>query len=424
MLLVLILLSVSHAAGKERTLYNFTDGKDGGHPGGRLIADAAGNLYGTTSGGGRYTCPSLNYDKNCGTVFELIPGTNGQWKEKVLYNFRGGADGAHPFGTLSFDAAGNLFGTTAVGGPGPCTDGKNQIGCGTVFELLNGSRGHWSEKVLYSFRNPNGPFPGNGVVLDTAGNLYGTTPWALSSYGTVFQLKRGTNGPWRYKVLHTFSTKDSSGYGPSELVFDHAGNLYGANESGPYPTGGGTIFKLTLGARGKWKAKALWSFNCAGTDVCGPLGPLIFDKGGNLYGTGSGGNTSNGCGLQICGTVFELMTNGHGQWSEKVLYKFQGMPDASNPNGGLAIDEAGNLYGTSWWGGANCAFDGSSCPGSVFELIPGGNGTWTETVLHSFGLNTDGSDPEAGLLLDAGELYGTCTYGGKYYPGTVYKLTP
>jgi uncharacterized repeat protein (TIGR03803 family) len=178
------------AAAQEQVLYSFqNDGTDGIDPGPGLISDGAGNLYGTTIGGGAY---------NWGTVFELSPAAGGGWTEKVLYNFASVPDGANPYWWLIFDAAGNLYGTTFAGGT---------HNGGAVFELSPAAGGTWTEKVLYSFGNGamDADAPQAGLIFDAAGNLYGTTEYGGTYYyGTVFELSPNGSGGWTEQVLHSF----------------------------------------------------------------------------------------------------------------------------------------------------------------------------------------------------------------------------
>jgi uncharacterized repeat protein (TIGR03803 family) len=288
---------------------------------------------------------------------------------KVLYKFTGGADGKNPDDGLIFDTAGNLYGTTIWGGNVSCNNGS---GCGTAFKLTRNSDGSWTESVLYSFcslKNCNdGSFPVAPLIFDTAGNLYGTT-------------------------------------------------LDGGNVS----CNCGTVFKLTQNSDGGWTETVLHRFNFNDGSV--PLS-LIFDVFGNLYGTTAAGGSSL-CFHGGCGVVFKLTPQSGGRWMERVLYTFTGGVDGEEPVG-LIFDTAGNLYGTTALAGnASCG-----C-GTVFKLTPNSNGTWTENVLHSF-TGRDGAEPNGGLIFDTtGNLYGTTFGGGNDDScnngtgcGTVFKLTP
>jgi uncharacterized repeat protein (TIGR03803 family) len=400
----------------EKVLHSF-DSTDGANPNAGLVFDNSGNLYGTTWDGGNsgYEC------NTCGTVFELTPSADGGWAETVLYKFcslTDCTDGSYPSATLIFDAAGNLYGTTAFGGA---------YGWGTVFELTPKHGGGWTEKVLHSFTGPDGAYPGGGLIFDAAGNLYGTTSnggiyaCGLSECGTVFELTPTASGGWTEQVLHNFSNSpDGAGPGGA-LIFDAAGNLYG-------PTGGGgtygvgTVFELTpTGRVGSWTEKVLYSFSNS-PDGAGPGGALIFDAGGNLYGTtGSGGTYGKG-------SVFELTPTPEEGWTEKVLHSFGNGTDGVAPDAGVIFDTIGNLYGTTQMGGT-CQYQGGAGCGTVFELMPTRGGDWTEMVLYNFCTQTnclDGMNSYAGLIFDAaGNLYGTTMYGGaNFADGTVFELTP
>jgi uncharacterized repeat protein (TIGR03803 family) len=375
----------------EQTLYSFSGYADGGNPLSSLVMDSAGNLYGTTFVGGVY---------GNGEVFELTPNTGGGWTESVLYSFTGGADGANPYlADVIFDRSENLYGTTVGGGA---------HNLGTVFELTPAGSG-WSETVLYSFiGGSDGASPYAGLLFDRAGNLYGTTNGGgANNVGTVFELRHRNDGTWNESVLHTFNATD--GNGPvGGLVFDRAGNLYGTTQGGG-ATGAGVVYELARGSTGTWTQKVLHSFT-GGADGGFPYAErLIFDRAGNLYGTTSGGGTLN------LGAVFRLSSTSAG-WNETVLYSFDGRV-AENPFSGLLIDSKGNLYGTAANG------NGVTTVGAVFKLTPHSSDTWTETNLHLF-TRGDGEFPESALLRDkAGRLYGTTLQGGTGNMGVVFELS-
>ncbi len=385
----------------EKVLHSFGNGTDGYMPSTSLIFDAAGNLYGTTQYGGGANA--------YGTVFELTPAGGGNWTETVLYSFRSGTDGAVPGAGLIFDAAGSLYGTTTAGGPNN----------GTVFELTPTAGEGWTEQVLYRFCSQancaDGQYPYGGLIFDAAGNLYGTTEFGgTNGYGTVFKLTPTAGGGWTETVLHSFGSGTDGASPFVGLIFDAAGNLYGTTTyGGTY--GVGTVFELTPTAGGDWLETVLYSFGINGLSDGGyPWAGLIFDAAGNLYGTTFYGGTYNR------GTVFELTPMSGGGWTETVLHSFNpnNGTDGFNPYAGLIFDAAGNLYGTAYYGGS---YGG----GTVFELTPAAGGGWTETVLRSFGNGTDGFWPYAGLIFDhAGNLYGTTEYGGTHNYGTVFELTP
>jgi uncharacterized repeat protein (TIGR03803 family) len=378
------------AADVEKVLYSFT-GSDGSVPYPALIFDAKGNLYGTTLVGGT---------SGAGTVFELTP-SHGKWTEKVLYSFNG-QDGAEPVASLIFDAKGNLYGTTSGGGAN---------GAGTVFELTS-SQGTWTEKMLYSFNGQDGAEPEGGVIFDAKGNLYGTTTQG-GTYddGTVFELTP-SHGEWTEKVLHSFNPNGRDALFPEAAVIsDSKGNLYGTTYGGG-TYGAGAVFELTPGSKGTWTAKVLHSFNFNGKDGIVSEAPPIFDAKGNLFGTTTAGGTYDE------GTVFEL-TPSNGKWREKVLYSFNHNSGGSVLFAPLTFDAKGNLYSSTFVGGAYSY-------GTVFELMPGTGGKWTEQVLHSFDPSGgDGLLSTAGVVFDKkGNLYGTTYEGGASGNGIVFEISP
>jgi uncharacterized repeat protein (TIGR03803 family) len=387
-LMVGFLASAPSAHGQTFTvLHSFKGGADGVGPNGGVVRDAAGNLYGTTSYGGSF---------NFGTVFKLD--TTG--KETVLYSFTGGTDGAIPLAGVIRDPAGNLYGTTEHGGDLSCNSG---VGCGTVFKVDTTGK----ETVLYSFTPGTDGIgtPFAGVIRDAAGNLYGTTAdGGPFSSGTVFKVD--TTG--KETVLYTFTGGwgGTDGYLPAgALVRDAAGNLYGTTQlGGNYSFG--TVFKVDSAG----KETVLYRFR-GGSNGDQPVGGVIMDKAGDLYGTTQGGGTS------YDGTVFKLNPVGN----KPVLYSFASGVDGSQPDAGVIADVAGNLYGTTAYGGGIACF-GGGC-GTVFKL----DKTGKETVLYSFTGGADGALPVAGLVRDAaGNLYGTADYGGDSVCGcgVVFKIAP
>ena len=234
--LTVMLLSVpgAWAQSKYNTLHRFGD-KDGDSPSFSLIFDQAGNLYGTTKYGG---------DFDWGTVFQLTPHSDGKWTERVLYSFTDGNDGARPLANLIWDQAGNLYGTTTIGGNSTCLGG----GCGVVFQLSPNQDGSWTESVLYAFKGgADGGEPNGGLILDQAGNLYGTTTGrGTSKWGTVLSLAHNQDGSWTEAVLHHFAF-DTGGAVPRRgLTFDQAGALYGTTfYAGDPCCQCGVVFKLS-----------------------------------------------------------------------------------------------------------------------------------------------------------------------------------
>lgn len=405
-------LTQSAQAQTFNVIYNFAGGQDGSQPVAGLTTDEAGNLYGTTTQGGKnfggvvfklvknrsgwtfnplYSFGSGNDDGStptarvvfgpdgalygttsrggagcdlgaCGTVFKVVPAPTAcktalcSWTETVLYRFTGGRDGAYPGnGDLIFDQASNLYGTTTVGGLGfSC-----EFGSGTVFELTP-SRGSWMESLLYSFNGTgDGAEPDAGVILNLSGNLYGTTPLGGSSgSGTVFQLLRSGSG-WTESTLYDFANGNDGVTPSAGLIFDQSGNLYGATTTGG-AGGGGTVFELSpLG--GNWIFALLYSLQGQGYDPPpGPPASLVMDKAGNLYGTTlNDGEYQNG-------SVFKLTPTGGG-WSYTNLHDFTGGGDGANPGGGVTLDANGNVYGTAYKGGSGCVPVGC---GVAWEITP------------------------------------------------------
>jgi uncharacterized repeat protein (TIGR03803 family) len=387
-----ILLSTAvWGTGAETVLYNFcqlSGCADGNLPNGGLVFDAAGNLYGTTVGGG-----------SGGIVFELGPSQNG-WAETVLYNFCSQpncTDGKNPEGSLIFDSLGNLYGTTRFGGT---------YGYGTVFEL-SPSQGGWTETVLYSFCPEGGTCgdyiesPGAGVTMDKAGNLFGTT-----YYDSVFELSPSGGGGWTEAVIFLQGV-----YEPAGVALDASGNLYGVSEDGANPYPGGFVFELSN--PGVWNSTVLFGFpkNEAGKypDGHSPNSTPVFDTAGSLYGT-TEGTAANP--YPIGGTAFKLTPGAKG-WTFKLLHTFNGKADGAVPVGPLVLDSSGNVYGTTNYGGTGVCQGTPSYCGTVFKISPTPTG-YTETVLWSFkGGVADGFHPATGVILDkAGNLYGTTQYGG------------
>jgi uncharacterized repeat protein (TIGR03803 family) len=398
---VVVLLTSAWASDHETVLYSLDFELYGNSFSGSLVMDSAHNLYGATSGGGSGT----NCYLGCGTIVEVSPGPHGAWTETVLHNFNG-PDGIEPFFGLIMDAAGNLYGTTYGGGT---------HNLGTVFELMPNPDGGWTETVLYSFgTGPDGDSPIGGVIMDSTGNLYGTTT-SRGAYGrgTVFELLPSSGGGWTETVLHNFGNGDDGIAPIGSLIMDAAGNLYGATNGGGQ-AGDGTVFQVS--PAGGWTETVLHSFDA--NDGSGPSNGLVMDAAGNLYGTTNQGGNLGGlvCAPFGCGTVFEVSPVAGGGWTETTLYTFNGQPDAGYPLSSLILDAAGNLYGTTYFGG-------NDDYGTAFKLSPG-QGRWTETVLYNFDPGNGGTLPAGGLIMDrAGDLYGETDAGGLNGGGVVYELT-
>jgi len=398
-------ISDARAGDTFKVLHEFGLGNDGWTPESGLVLDNAGNLYGTTTAGGT-GCSS---NPGCGIVFELTPNANGSWTEGILHNFTG-TDGAHPYAAPVFDSRGNLYGTTHG-------DGVNNQG--TVFELSADSSGTWNALLLHSFTGGwDGAYPYGGVSLDSSGRVYGTTSSAgtyndgvtfnvtgqaiggeivlhtfaggsdgigptstlisdasgnlygttysggSNGAGTIFKVSPNRHSPgWAQTLLYTFrTTQFGSGVDGANpyagLVLDASGNLYGTTLFGG-SAGGGTVFKVSPNADGSWTESIIYAFQGA-LDGNTPYGSLVFDAAGNLYGTTAGG------GPRGYGTVFKLTPSLSGQWTETILYGFSGGVDGGWPGGGVILDKAGNLYGTAAIGG----YQGLQNAGVVFEITP------------------------------------------------------
>ena len=417
LIMALALAPSAWAASRYKILYSFTGGADGSWPQfGQLILDTSGNLYGTTSGGGAF---------GDGVVFELIKNSDGTWTESVLYSFAGGSDGASPYAGLTFDASGNLYGTTEGGGASSA---------GTVFQLVPNSDGTWTESVLYSFTGgSDGANPWAGVIFDATGTLYGTTYLGgASGLGVVYKLTPNSGGTWTESVLHTFT--GSNGIHPvwGNLAFDTAGNLYGTTGAGGggtcsswAGTGCGVIFELKPQSDGSWKEHVILSLS-GQSSYANPLG-VVFDSAGNLY--SSAGSTG-----PPYGAVFKFTLDANGKWTGHVLYAFGGNEDGAYPSI-IALDAAGGIFGTTSEGYGP---DGACC-GQVFKLTPHAHG-WSRQAAHYFqGPPQDGTNTNAGVVLDAaGNIYGTTCNGGSgggseagcvlnngySGAGVVYEFTP
>jgi len=402
---------VTPQAVRVAPLYQFAGATAGSSPYIKLVADAAGAMYGTTANGGL---------QSLGNVFQLTPPSlpGGRWKYAVLYSFGVGADGAVPESSLTIDAAGNLYGTTYQGGT---------FGYGTVFMLTPPivPGGSWTETVLYNFQGGNdGRNPYGGVTFDNAGNLYGATqqggPYRCGvqrySCGTIYQLTPGPGGVWTETVLYTFQGRADGAFPDTGLAIDKAGALYGTNYySGGYNLRyGGVVFQLAPPPQpgGAWTFATIQDFYNIGQPSF--EGDLVLDAKGALYGTSWSGGTSD------MGFVFQLKQSSPGVWSMKTLWNFSGA-DGSLPQGGVIIGK-GALYGTTYSGGDMLKCNSIGC-GVLFQLTPGPGGVWTETVLYKFSGGTDGAAPQGALMRGkGGAYYGTTSAGGMTGGGTIFGM--
>jgi len=359
-------------------LYSFqgTFSQDGAVPLAALTLGPDGSLYGTTELGGADACtPQMG----CGTVFNLKPPPTrpvsafSSWDETVLYRFTPSypyLDGVYPYGEVVFDAAGNIYGTDSEGGlgggshdcdpGGPC--GPCDPYCGTVFQMTR-SGNSWTESVIHNFTAlATGAYPESGLVVDPAGNLYGTTSMGGDcGVGTVFEMTPPGSG-WTLNTIGGFCAFNDGGTPYGTPLLDSSGNLYGGT-LGVRPGYGtalpGSAFSLTA-SDGGWNFNLLYTFSPDGQGVAGSLS---MDAAGNLYGTTIGGGMLGGaCGATGCGTVFKLQPS-EGGWTYSDLYKFTGGNDGSTPYSRVVFDPSGNLYGTTSAGGANGL-------GTVWELTP------------------------------------------------------
>ncbi len=375
-----------------QVIHNFTgEGSDGATPYGGPTLDPSGNIYGTTNLGGS------NAD---GTVYELSPnGTS--WTFSTIYNFAGGADGAAPgFGSLVIRHDCSLVGTTEGG-----------AALGTAFKIRpRGNPCHkpdftWQEKVLLRFgHGQDGGQPTNGVAFDRSSNFYGTANvGGAYNNGAVYEATH-SNGYWTETLLYSFTGGDDGGTPVSSVILDDAGNLYGTTSfGGAYGTG--VVYELSPSGSG-WTETVLYNFQ-GQSDGEYPVGGLIMDKAGTLYGSTFLGGDNGG------GTVYQLSPSG-GNWALTTLHSFS---TYYGPYNQLTLDAAGNIYGAANGAGAN-GF------GSVFKLTPTPDG-WTFTDLYDFTGGSDGGQPYGRVAVDAqGNIFGTAVIGGSSGQGVVFEITP
>jgi uncharacterized repeat protein (TIGR03803 family) len=362
------------------------------------------------AGGNLYgTAVSGGANKN-GCVFEVFHNELGQRNGITIYSFNG-SDGSGPQAGLTLDKSGDLYGTTVAGGV---------YGGGVAFELTPSSDGEWTETVLYNFGAPDdGSVPQGQLVLDESGNLYGTTEsGGPNRSGIVFELMRDPNG-WTEKILHAFAGSITGPGGLSPLggvVMDNEGNLYGVTGFGGL-YGGGMVYELRL-KNGIYYKRTIHSFD--GYDGAEP-NSLILGPDGNLYGTALFGGVSPAC---DCGVVFELAKATHGQWIEHTLLSLDGS-FGFLPVGPPSFDDKGNLYAAAMSGGPYGR--GFSSAGSVFELSPRRDGSWAEITLHLFidyysKRIEDGLSPYAGVIVVRNTIYGATSGGGIHNEGTVFRI--
>ncbi|MGO8793604.1 MAG: choice-of-anchor tandem repeat GloVer-containing protein [Candidatus Sulfotelmatobacter sp.] len=449
--LLVVALPPAHAQ-TEIMLYNFCSQPnciDSAGPASSITPDGAGNLYGTTQMGGA---------NNYGTVFELSPNGIGGYKETVLYSFcslSNCADGDGPTADVIFDSLGNLYGTACSGGANgqgvasACSNSSSD-GYGVVFELSpepgggcpsgSNSGTGWCETVLYSFMsNPDGAFPFSGLTWDAQGNLYGTTYGGGSGMGAVYELSPNGSGGWSESVLYSVCSQPNCADGayPNGLVQDTSGNFYGTTENGgDYAFG--TVFELSpQPASGclsgsytgnGWCEVILHAFAGHPADGNYPLGTPVLDSAGNIYGTTLYGGTGSCKSDTGCGTVWKLTPVTGGEYTEEILHSFaSGLGTfgccspirlSHYPWAGVVLDSSGNIYGTTAYGGSSsyCTHEGKGeyqgC-GTLFELAKESG----KKVRYKFQLlwvfnQTNGANPVTSMILDGANLYGTTYNGG------------
>jgi uncharacterized repeat protein (TIGR03803 family) len=391
----LILASSAWAASSETVIYNFDGGSgDGYYLYAGMIADKSGNLYGTTYAGGAH---------GYGTVFELKV-SGGVWTETVLYSFTAGTtDGAYPEAPLTFDAAGNLYGTTYQGGASDY---------GTVFELAL-SKGKWTESIIHSFGGypDDGSYPKAGVTFDAKGNLYGTTLYGgTSNEGSVFQMKP-SKGKWSEEAAIISFASTSGAYPYAPLLVGKSGYFYGTTYQGG-ANGYGAVYRI-YATRVGWVEQVIFSFSEFNSGTY-PYSGLSMDSTGNLYGTTYYGGADN------YGTVYKMTEAKNKTWSLKVLHSFTGGgTDGEYPYVAVpTLDASGDIYGTTYQGGTYGY-------GTVYELKDT-KGKYKESLVHSFDPSggADGYYPYGGITIVKGNLYGTTYEGGSHSGGVAFEIKP
>ncbi len=348
--------------------------------------------------------------EKCPILYELSPASNGAWTETILYTFQ------NCFKT-GIDPIGALTVDKAGNIFGALYGFGPADGSGVVYELVKQADGTFTYKPLHNFGGDEGG-PLGDFAWDSSGNIYGATFHDSTTFqGEVFELSPQPNGSWKDTILYTFPSPNGVGSPVGSVIFDGKGNLYGATFYGIGNYDGdsrGAIYELSPQSGGRWKFSILYNFKISDKTQF-PNSRLIFDSSGNLYGTSQGSN--------FYGTIFEVSPSTSGSWTEKTIHMFTSGSDGGNTIGNLTLDTNGNLYGTTYSGGLGC---NQSLCGTVYKLTPQSGGAWNESISHAFQSATDGSIPYTGLFLgNDGDLYGTTYHGGSRYGyGTVYQITP
>jgi uncharacterized repeat protein (TIGR03803 family) len=425
LVLVCILAVAPASAQTFAVIYNFTM-EQGFFVNSRLAIDRGGNLYGTSTTGanGGSNCEP----DGCGEVFKLSRRNSPVWVLTPLHVFTGGSgDGRGPTDGVIMGANGTLYGTTAQGGGLGLCNLLGQYGCGTVYKLAppatvcKTALCPWMITLLYRFSGEaDGGLPYGGVIFDAAGDMFGTTltggntgvncVYEGNGCGVVFELSPSSGG-WTENALYNFAGSPSDAGAPEAgVTFDSNGDLFGAATLGGN-NNKGAVYELTPSGSG-WSENVIYNFQ-GENDGLSPVGGLIMDQAGNLYGTTPQGGSGQG------GTVFELTPSGE-SWTFTTLYSFynaDGQNGAFGPYDRLTMDAGGNLYGTT-------NQDGAYGCGNVFKLTPSGNG-WTYASLYDFTCGADGGYAGWGVTFDNdGNLYGVAGVGGKYGWGVAWEITP
>ena len=423
---VLAMSSTAFAGARLKVIYSPSTSTSPGGAGGSLVVDKSGNMYATGSGGSGVCQEQGGGEFPCGSAYKLAPPTSigAPWTATELYSFQGPpTDGESGSGPILFDSRGNIFGATIIGGNGFGTGdficGSFELidGCGTIFQLSPPAQsgGAWTETVIYNFQGlGDGEEPVGRLASDASGNIYGVTYFdGASEGGVIYKLSppAQNGGSWSESVLYQFGQNSGDGLNPrGGLLRDARGNLYGTTAIGANPgcfgQGCGAVYRLSPPSQdgGAWTETVLYRFT-GGADGASPSGELAMDAAGNLYGT-----TTNGL-LAEPGTVFRL-SPAAGSWILTTLHTFTFHGDGAIPEGGVILDKQGNLYGVTRNGGdattaTGCSFERMGC-GTIYEISPTSTG-WNEQILHYFHQNDNiGIFPTEGLVFGrGGSLYGT-----------------
>ncbi|HEY1769390.1 MAG TPA: choice-of-anchor tandem repeat GloVer-containing protein [Chthoniobacterales bacterium] len=334
-------LTPSGQSWTHTVLYDFHGEADGGEPYKGVTLDPQGNLYGTAVTGGSGSC-----EGGCGVAYKVTK-TGSKWKETVIHAFTGGDDGSGPGARLTLDGQGNLYGMTPTGGAN---------GLGTIFQLHPDGAGHYTLNVIHTFTgSPDGETASAGRLILRGGKLYGVaTAGGINGQGTAFYLTPTTVGEWNFHLIYSFVGEPNAGFPYSALHFDTAGNAYGTT----YYAGAndlGSVYELTPTQSGEWSETELYSF-AGGHDGSGPIGNVVSDRAGNLFGTTSEGGLGDG-------TIFKLKLQPGGTAQERVVHRFAGPPDGAYPYNGMTGDGHDHFYGATVHGGA-------ADEGAIYQFIP------------------------------------------------------